>query len=350
VRRIAAVLVVSLLGLFGLRASAQSLAPSLTFSLFERYLESLRLQAGIPGMSALILQDGVVVWERGFGRSDIERSFDATPFTPYQIGGLSETIGATLLLKKCIDERGGTLNEPVGLWNPFVADPAATLAHSIAHVAQTGAYKYDPSRFAAITPAIETCSGMSYPRLVAEEVFSQFGLTDSVPGTAFATPTIQDVQQFGLPNLSRYSVTLGRTAKGYRVDTRGRATRTEVAPLRANAATGLVSTVRDLAKFDAALRYNILLKPETLLGSWAPVAPGYPTGLGWFIQGYSGLPVVWQFGVVPDAYSALLVKLPTRGLTLILLANSDALSPSSLENGDVTASIFARTFLRLYVP
>jgi hypothetical protein len=37
-------------------------------------------------------------------------------------------------------------------------------------------------------------------------------------------------------------------------------------------------------------------------------------------------------------------------LTLILLANSDGLSePFSLQNGDVTTSLFARTFLRLFV-
>jgi hypothetical protein len=45
------------------------------------------------------------------------------------------------------------------------------------------------------------------------------------------------------------------------------------------------------------------------------------------------------------------VKAPKRGLTLILLANSDGLSaPFSLEAGDVTKSIFARTFLRTFIP
>ena len=55
---------------------------------------------------------------------------------------------------------------------------------------------------------------------------------------------------------------------------------------------------------------------------------------------------------MPDAFSSLIVKLPTRGLTLILLANSDGLSPPllALEKGDVTASVFAKTFLRMYVP
>jgi CubicO group peptidase (beta-lactamase class C family) len=260
-------------------------------------------------------------------------------------------MGATLLLKECIDEGVGTLNDPVGIWNPLFPDPTATLAQLLGHVTQMGAYEYDPARFAAITPAIEACTGWPYQQLVAEEIFSTFGLADSVPGTALAAPTFDDVDQFGLNNLARYAVTLGRTARGYRVDTRGRATRTEVPPGRANAATGLVSTVRDLAKFDAGMRYNILLQPETQLIAWSPVGPGFPTGLGWFLQAYNGIPVVWQIGVVPDAYSSLFLKLPTRGLTLILLANSAGLSPPlALERGDVTASVFARTFLRLYVP
>jgi CubicO group peptidase (beta-lactamase class C family) len=354
-RRTAAVVAVSLLVLFGLRPSAQNLGlnpfQNLTFTVFERYLDSLRLQAAIPGMSALILQDGVVVWERGFGRADIERAIDATPLTPYQIGGLSQAIGSTLLLKECIDFRAGTLNEAIGVWNPFAPDPAASLGQLIGYVSQTGAYKYDAARFATVTPAIEACGAMPYQRLVAEEIFSPLGLLDSVPGTALATPTLDDIQQFGLTTLARYAFTLGRAAKGYRIDTRGRATRTDVPPSRANAATGLVSTVRDLAKFDAGLRFNTLLRPETLPQAWTPVAPGFPTGLGWFVQGYNGIPVVWQFGVVPNAYSSLILKLPTRGLTLILLANSDGLSPPlALEKGDVTASVFARTFLRVYVP
>src|SRR5687767_12571481 len=83
----------------------QSSAQSLTFSLslFERYLESLRVEAGIPGLSALVLQNGVPVWRQGFGRQDVEASIPATPDTPYVIGDVSQTLGATLLLKKCVE-------------------------------------------------------------------------------------------------------------------------------------------------------------------------------------------------------------------------------------------------------
>lgn len=350
-RRTAVVIAVSLFALIGQRSSAQSLFQNLTFSLFERYLEALRVQAGIPGMSALILRDGAIVWERGFGRAEIERSIDATPFTPYPIGGLSQAIGATLLLKICVEEGFDAVSDQIGIWSPFAVEADSTVTELLGHVSPAGTYKYDLDRVAAVTPAIEACSGLPYQQAVAEYVFSRLGMADSVPGTALGAPTAGDLQQFGATNLNRYAATLGRTARAYRVDNRGRASRMDPEPSRGNAATGLVSTVRDLAKFDMGLRFNVLLRPETQLRAWAPVGFGFPTGLGWFVQTYRGTPVVWQFGVIPDAYSSLMLKLPTRGLTLILLANSDGLSPTSaLERGDVTASIFARMFLRVYVP
>jgi len=45
------------------------------------------------------------------------------------------------------------------------------------------------------------------------------------------------------------------------------------------------------------------------------------------------------------------VKTPNRGLTFIILANSDGLNaPFALESGDVTSSLFATLFLRFFVP
>jgi len=44
---------------------------------FARYLDALRVQAKIPGLSATILQDGAVRWEQGFGDADVERALQA---------------------------------------------------------------------------------------------------------------------------------------------------------------------------------------------------------------------------------------------------------------------------------
>jgi hypothetical protein len=74
-------------------------------------------------------------------------------------------------------------------------------------------------------------------------------------------------------------------------------------------------------------------------------------GLGWFVQPYLGQPIVWQFGAASEGHSGLIVKAPNDGMTLILLANSDGLvSPAKLEEGDVMASLFARLFLRFFLP
>jgi hypothetical protein len=66
------------------------------------------------------------------------------------------------------------------------------------------------------------------------------------------------------------------------------------------------------------------------------------------VQSHRGERVVWHFGLIGNAYSSLVVKLPDRKLTFILLANSDGLSaPFELPSGNVTRSLFATLFLKL---
>src|SRR5262249_52796478 len=78
-------------------------------------------------------------------------------------------------------------------------------------------------------------------------------------------------------------------------------------PESVSASDGIVSTVRDLARLDAAIDDGILLRPETLTAAWTNASgrdgAALPTGLGWFVQSYHGEPVVWQFGLIPGAYS-----------------------------------------------
>ena len=153
--------------------------------------------------------------------------------------------------------------------------------------------------------------------------------------------------------LARFNADLSRLARSYKVSN-GSVSVTTSTPTGLTAASGAISTVRDLARFDAALDDAVLLHRDTMATMWSPATAtngtAMPTGLGWFVQSYSGERVHWQFGVVRDAYSSLIVKIPGKHLTLILLANSDGLSaPFALQDGDVNASLFARAFLRLFV-
>ena len=68
-------------------------------------------------------------------------------------------------------------------------------------------------------------------------------------------------------------------------------------------------------------------------------------------QNYKNEPLVWQFDFTRDVASSLIVKLPARGLTFIVLANSDGLTrTSNLAAGDAQSSPFVKLFLRFFAP
>lgn len=321
---------------------------------FESYLESLRVQAGIPGMSVALLQDGEIVWERGLGFQNQEGRVRATPDTPYPIADLSQTFAAALLLR-CAEERQLNLDDPVRRYGASVPEASATIRQVLNHTSAAGGetFRYDPERYVQLTRVVEACVPQPYRKTVAVSLLERLAMKDTVPGRDLSDPTVLSERLFASEILDRYRQVLIRIAVPYKVDKRGRLTRTELALDGATAAGGVVSTVRDLARFDAALDSSLLLRPETLQGAWLNTYNTQnvplPMGLGWFVQTYRGEPVVWHFGLLPNAYSSMIVKLPSRKLTLILLANSDGLSaPFQLETGDVTRSLFATLFLRLF--
>jgi CubicO group peptidase (beta-lactamase class C family) len=337
------------------------LTPGGTISVLESYLEPLRQQSGIPGMSAAVLKDGVVVWEKGYGFQNVATRLRATPDTPYLVGDVSETLAAVLLLQ-CVEQRRMDLDEPFERFGLSAPGRDATLRQLLSHAAPEGAresFAFSPERYALLTPAMEWCAPQPYRKSVAHRILNRLAMRDSVPGTDLQDKDLELPEGlFDEDDLDRYRRVLDRLAVPYKVDGRGRAERSDLAPAGINAAGGLVSTVRDLAKFDAALDPSLesgqILLPETLALAWSSTAgrDGTPTpmGLGWFVQGYRGQRIVWHFGYVQNAYSSLVIKLPERGLTFILLANSDGLSaPFQLQSGDVTKSLFASLFLRLAV-
>ena len=96
-------------------------------------------------------------------------------------------------------------------------------------------------------------------------------------------------------------------------------------PLALHSSSGLSSTVEDLARYSIALDDGTLLSRAARENAWTPAFPNMPYGLGWYTQTINGERVVWHTSWWPDAFSGLLVKVPSRGLTLVLLANSDLL-------------------------
>lgn len=330
------------------------LPPAGTYSVLETYLEALRQQAGIPGMSAAVVKDEGIIWEKGFGFQNVATRLRATPDTPYLVGDLTGTLAAVLLLQ-CVEQRRLDLDAPFQRYGLTQPEPAATLRQILSHASPDGMkepFTYSPERYAQLTPLMEWCAPQPYRKSVAHRILNHLAMRDSVPGTDLQDPALSLPEDlFDPADLDRYRQVLERMAVPYKVGSKGRVERTELPPMTISSVTGLVSTVRDLATFDEWLDSGEPLK-ETLDVAWNPAlgrdGTPLPMGLGWFVQSYRGERIVWHFGYVPNAFSSLMLKMPERHLTFILLANSDGLSaPFQLAAGDVTKSLFATLFLRL---
>jgi CubicO group peptidase (beta-lactamase class C family) len=327
------------------RAQGLLFERSLPISLFERYLEVLRQQAGIPGLSAAIVQSGRIAWDRGFGYREVEGLVSATADTAYPILDLSQTLAATVLLQQCLELRYLELTDRVRRWHPQFPEETTTVAQLLSHTGSDSSFRYDTSRYANLTTVSEQCTSTRYPVLLTREVLDRLGMNDSVPGHDLADGSANR-RLFSSSTLDRYGAVLERVAPPYKVDGNRRASRSDYSRPSLSASTGIVSTVRDLARFDAGL--DVLLAASTRERAWQ--VGSTPMGLGWFVQQYNGERIVWHFGMARDAYSALYIKVPGRELTLLLLANSDGLAePYNLPDGNVTSSLFARAFLQLFV-
>jgi CubicO group peptidase (beta-lactamase class C family) len=319
-------------------------------ALFARYVDPLRTQLGVPGLSAAVVSGGRIVWEGGFGYADIDRGIPATADTPYRVASITKTFTSMLLLQ-CVERGTLNLDQPIRTYGASAPDPAATVRQVLAMASDSPAgsrYRYDGDRFAALTTVVEACTRTSFRQAMRLEILDRLGMFDSVPGQDLEAPPAQLAAQFDDVALARYRGVIGRLARPYTTND-GRATAADYPPRGIGAAAGLISTVRDLAKYSAGIDGSILLRRDTQAAAWTPFvltsSQPSPYGLGWFTQTTDAGQTVWHYGLWPT-FSSLLLKVPGRNLTLILLANSEGLSARfPLADGDLMVSPFARAFI-----
>ena len=190
-------LAVSLIG------GAPARAQELTFTFFGDYLESLRRQAGIPGMSAVIVGANEVLWTRAFGLLNVERSLGERTDTPHHVDGLTQLLTSSLVLR-CVEEGRLSLTDRVGRYVPDSADSSATLDQLLTHsrgAAGAAVFEYQPERLRPLALAIEACYGESFRATVAD-LLESLAMSSSVPGVDVALAprdpdlTQQDVAHF----------------------------------------------------------------------------------------------------------------------------------------------------------
>ena len=323
----------------------QFTTPASSVQDFAARLDQLRNDLKMPGMSAVIAKDQRVAWSQGFGFADVENRVAATPTTTYHLASLTKTFCSTVLLQ-LVEQNLLSLETPVSQYGvPLTANGTIRVKHLLSHTSEgtPGAqFIYNGDRFAHLSTVIAGASGKGFAQLVSERILGPLNLPNTAPNVASA--------DFGFAQLDRTAFS-NNMAKPYEIN--GSTVVPGVYPTQFSCAAGLMGSANDVAQYSMAMDRDALLSPATKNLAWTNfvVNSGVraPYGLGWFVQNIGGTKVIWHYGLW-TANSSLIIKVPERGLTFVLLANTDRLSRDwDLSAGDVTVSPFAREFVNAFV-
>jgi CubicO group peptidase (beta-lactamase class C family) len=270
----------------------------------------------------------------------------------FYVASLTKTFTAVMMMQyvqeRIISLDNYLLDYPflsVGLTPNRLLDPNTRLKHVLSHTSQGTPgdnFVYSGNRYNFVYGVFEKVSGNTHHYDACAQEFKKriadpLGLSSTLsgyPGNQ-ADPRVPRIVNAYLLDKTHPKPTVDRGARGG----------TTHFP-----ATGLLTTVDDLAKYMIALDENALLTAESYSAMTQPFVLNdgrkSPYGLGWSTQVVGGEPVHWHYGY-GDSYAALLIRLPKRKVSFILLCNCGAASaPFYLGYGNLLTSPFAVAFLR----
>jgi D-alanyl-D-alanine carboxypeptidase len=274
--------------LFLAGGAATAPSPSATLAEVDRIARAWVSDGHTPGMTLAVMQDGKVVFSKGYGQAQLENNVPVQPETVFRIGSVSKQFTAAAILKLAeegrlsLDDklskyypafpRGGEvtirqmLNHTSGLHNYLEvgSDPRAGLTFMAdytteawaQHIAEQQplydfapgtAYHYSNSGYFLSAGIVEKASGQSLGDYLRDHIFKPAGMVD----------TAVDAEGPIVPlRASGYEVAQ-KGVKGYR-------TANYLSVTVAGGAGALRSTVGDLIKWQDALLSGRVISPAFL--------------------------------------------------------------------------------------
>jgi D-alanyl-D-alanine carboxypeptidase len=295
----------------------------------------------IPGLALEIIRDGKPVKIAAYGLADLEWKSPLTPETVFEIGSITKqfTASAIMLLaqegKLSVDDKlSRHLKDTPEIWTNI------TLRHLLTHTSgiknyteldgfelsrhltqaqftrKIGAvpldfppgekWSYCNSGFNLLGFVIENVSGQDYWQFMQQRIFGPLGMTNT---------TNRDPRRI-IPS----------RAKGYETDAAGHFINRDSDLTDVFSAGAIVSTVGDLAKWNAALDAGQLLTPATEAAMWTPIrlnnGSTHDYGFGWYLSPLEGRRNIGHSGST-SGFSASFQRFPDDRLTVIVLTNSN---------------------------
>ena len=309
---------------------------------FEKQVDDFRTALKIPGMSVAIVKNQKLIWAKGFGFADLENKIPATPDTLFHLASVTKTFAATLIMQ-LVEQGKLDLDEPMSHYSTDFKDDSVKIKNIITHTSAGTPgerFRYDGNRYDYLTAVIEKKMGKSFAEVVVETFFDPLGMSNSVPYHHVVVDADKWTGSLGKEHLERYQKSLEKLAQPYAYYGNGEIIHTTYPPpYSVGAAAGLLSTVTDMAKYDIAIDRHAFIKKETQERAWTPFVSNsgkrLPYGLGWFVMNYHGTRLIWHTGDWGSGFSAYLFKVPEKNLSLIMLANSEALVEHQYSIGEV---------------
>jgi len=324
---------------FALLALALFAAAPAAADKIDDFIQAEMQAKKVPGLSIAVVRNGEVVLAKGYGLANVELNVPATADTIFQSGSIGKQFTATLVMMLAEEDKLG-LDDPVSKHIPET--PAAwkdiTVRHLLTHTSGISnalyqtmdmrkdytedellkeimaipldfppgtKWNYSNPGYVTLGILIHKVSGKFYGDLLREKVFGPLGMTTArVISEADIVPNRADGYRLvkgELKNQDWVSPTLNTTADG-----------------------ALYLTVHDMAKWDAALYSEKLLKRASLDLMWTPVklADGKtaPYGFGWQIGDTRGHRAI-RHGGAWQGFTAYITRFVDKKLTVIVLTN-----------------------------
>ena len=309
----------------------------------DEFIRAQMESQNIPGLSLAVLVDGEIVKAAGYGVADIEGGTPATPETVYKIASVSKQFIASGVMLLVQDGRLA-LDDPIARY--LEGTPEAwsgiTIRHLLTHTA--GLIRegpgFDPSSvrsdaevirsahgrpllfapgegaeysnlgYFALAEIIRVASGRPWPEFLEARIFAPLGMRSTHPTNT------------GEPIAGR--------ATGY-TDNDRLIPGEEWPALRPSGA--FLSTVLDLAKWDAALHADDILADSTRRAMWTPgtLEDGsrHPWGFGWQLGELRGHRLVHHTGGM-NGFRSGFARFVDDGLSVIVLMNLDDVDIGSI--------------------
>ena len=320
----------------------------------EKAVASFMSQNSVPGLSAAMVLDGEPLWSEGFGMADLENSSSATAVTLFRLGSISKPISATAVLQ--LWERGKLdLDAPVHKYCPEFPQKEwpITTRQLLGHIG--GIRHYGPDgkgdvpgdsarHFSSMKESLELFAN---DPLVAKPGtkfnYSTYGYTligcvfegaASERFTEYLRKNVFEPAGMGQTRDDDFFTVIPHRTRWYHKDKSGTVRNAGVLDSSYKIpGGGIISSADDMAKFEAAILGDKLLKRSTKDLMWTSLktSDGKETGygLGWGITDKSGLHLVAHTGGQQGTSTAFAV-VPSRNAGVVVLCNMDDVDADKL--------------------